>query len=227
MGFGDDTFNKMFGIKPAKPTPSAPASTSDISGVNTSLPQFQGATLTGPSGYRVRETPAGFGQVLSPSQVRMRLYEVFGTAAQPSINLDDFVAMEYAPEEWMDEKASDYEDEGEDVAVTRPQFKTSKGRRISMTLFFNDWGRSVESNPSVDGKRVEQKIDWLHRHQVPHPQSIAGAKAPHVLAFVWKEVFMCVLTRVNVTRLKLHPRQLTAMRANVDIELVEWVPEAI
>lgn len=158
----------------------------------------------------------------TPAQRKMRLYELVGTVAQPRFG--ELLTFDYAPEEFTDSKETEWKAEGVNVGVERPEFETSKGRTIAMTLFLNDWGE--DPGHKVDPRTVEEKISWLRARQVPVPGSLAGKGYPPVLAFVWREVFKCVLTRVDVTRLKLDPNTLSAIRANVDIELLEWVPKS-
>jgi hypothetical protein len=154
----------------------------------------------------------------------MRLYELSGTAEQPQLS-GAFITLDYAPEEWTDAKATDWKDEDKDVCVGALEFDTSHGRVLAMTLFFNDWGED-DAHRGAPKLRVEEKIAWLRLRQCPKDGSIAGDASPPVLALVWREFFKCVLTKVDVTRTKLHPLTLDAIRATVDIELKEFVGEA-
>lgn len=210
QSFGNDVFARLFGggkqasatqnrqLQPPPPPPATAAS-------------LRGAPFTGPT------------QSIHPPQARMRLYELTGSMEAPGFG--SFLEFDYTPDEFSDTKASDWEEDGKKVCVTRPKFKGSHGRKIGFTLFLNDWGEEPGHKTSNMG--CEQAIEWLRTKQCVSKQSIAGGESPPVLAFVWREVFKCVLVKADVTRVKLDPQTLDAIRANVDIELMEWAPKPI
>lgn len=220
MGIGDDTFEWAFG-KPKQQALTAEPLTAKPPGGVPRTPEFDSNLLPVVYGYGAHH---GSGSV-SPPQRRIRLYALTGTAKQPALNLGEFIEFEYAPEEFTDSKSAGYEEKGKKVCTLHPKFEKGGNRKISMTLFLNDWARSQNKNPRHDEKSVEQKIEWLQRCLCPHKGSIAGSTSPPVLGLVWRELFKCVLTSISVKRIKLDPMGLGAIRANVDIELMEWVPE--
>lgn len=191
------------------------------------LPQPPDAPVNPERGFEFQALEArplvGGNQAVSPRQRKMVLRELMGTAEQPAFG-NKFLVFDYTPEELTDSKQVDYEDEGDKVCITRPEFKTSKGRVMSFSAFFNDWGKGEQNRVNGD-MSVEEKIALLRVWQCPSPSSIAGAGAPPVLALVWREFFRCVLTGAEVTRQKLHPQSHNAIRATVSIELKEWIVE--
>lgn len=181
----------------------------------------------------LRGAQTGGATSIHPAQSKFRLYDLTGTALVAA--LGEFIEFDYSPTEFSDSKQTSWKEDLTNVCIGQPQFETSKGRRIAMTVFLNDWGEdpthygtptAQDVGTAIPMRRatVEEKIAWLQRRLCPMAGSIAGGNSPRVLALAWREIFKCVLTKVDVTRLKLHPRSMDAIRANVDIELLEWAP---
>lgn len=172
---------------------------------------------------------------VSPAQTKIVLYQMEGTKGSPDFQPNGEESMrlvfEYAPEEFSEGIDVSWEFKGSHVRAMHPKYKNTAGRVISMTLFLNDWGEDPAH--MVQNMTVEERIDWLrsrcYRPDQADPaykiSQLSGPKSPPVMGLVWNQLFLCVIKSVKVTRLKLDPTSLDAIRANVDLELVEWVPE--
>jgi hypothetical protein len=155
---------------------------------------------------------------LHPRQTKMRLQE--------RDNAGSFLLVHYNPTEWTDNKEVEYEDvEVSGRGTQTAQFKMGKPREIQLALFLNEWG---QNHPTQMG--VEEAIAWLRDKQVPKAAG-DNEPAPPIMQLVWREVFACVITAVNVTRLMMRPasaagggrKEFDAIRANVDVTLREFV----
>lgn len=94
-----------------------------------------------------------------------------------------------------------------------------------MPVGFSQVSKSPSKKPrrTAPGTMTEAAILWLVDCCMPRGISAGGeeGESAPVLELIWREVFTCVLVDVTVTRLKLSPGTMDAIRANVQITLME------
>lgn len=161
---------------------------------------------------------------LHPRQTKMRLQERDKPAS--------FLLVHFNPSEWTDNKEVEYEDvEVSGRATQTAQFTIGKPREIQLTLFVNEWGQNHRLQMGV-----EETIAWLREKQVPRATG-DNDPAPPIMQLVWREVFTCVITAVNVTRQAMRPasaavgtgpggaprKEFDAIRASVEVSLREFI----
>lgn len=146
---------------------------------------------------------------------------------------------EYFPESASEALAAEFKDiPAGGAAMKTLQFMWGEPRKISMRLFFNDWGNNPDRK--VDGRQsVAASLSWLRSVFLPwNGKELntnqwkaggaaivgGGAMPPPLLAVaLTDEVFEGHLTSMTINYTKLSPSK-TPIRAEVDVEFTQYVP---